>query len=243
MKKVFLLVFFLTGMLSCLYSQTKENIRIPLIGEYAPSFKAQSTMGEIDFPRDFFGKWTILFSHPADFTPVCSTEILELATMEEEFNALNTRLVVISTDGLNSHIEWVRSLEDIDYKGNKDIQINFPIVSDVSLEISRKYGMIHPSANSTKDIRGVFIIDPDNQVRAIFFYPLTTGRNLEEIKRTLVALQTTSKENYYTPANWEPGDDVLLPSPASKEEAEKFQKKGDPSIYSLDWYIWYKRVE
>lgn len=222
-------------------AQQSENYRIPLIGELAPSFSGQSTHGSIQFPEDFYGHWKILFSHPADFTPVCSTEIIELAEMQDEFKKLEADLVVISTDGLNSHIEWVRSLQSIKLYDRESITIEFPLVSDPDLEISKKYGMLHPAHSSTRDIRGVFIINPENKICATFFYPTTTGRNLEEIKRVLIALQTSDKRNVYTPANWQPGDDVLIPSPVSFEEAEKLAKKNNPDLYSLEWYIWFKK--
>ena len=214
---------------------------IPLLGDEAPSFEANSTQGLINFPSDYFGKWKIMMSHPADFTPVCSTEILDLAEMQDEFKKLNTQLLVLSTDGINSHLDWIRSLEKIQEKEGRKVGVNFPLVPDVGLEISKQYGMIHSGMSSTKTVRGVFFINPDNKICAIFFYPVSTGRNLEEIKRTLLALQESDKKNVLTPSNWEPGDDCLLESPKSREEAEKLAQKNDPNLYSLDWYIWYKR--
>ena len=180
-------------------------------------------------------------SHPADFTPVCSSEILDLADMQDEFKKLNTQLMVLSTDGLNSHIEWIKSLENIQADDGKEVGINFPIVPDIGLEISKKYGMIHPGMNTTKTIRGVFIINPENKICAIFFYPMTTGRNLDEIKRTLLALQESDSYDVLTPSNWQPGDDYLIESPASKKEAEKMAKQNGPNLYSKDWYFWYKK--
>lgn len=242
MKKSFVIFLFFILLAGLSMSQENKEVRIPLIGESAPSFKAESTMGPVYFPEDYFGKWKVLFSHPADFTPVCSTEILELAEIQEEFMKLNTQLVVMSTDSKNSHIEWVSSLEDIKYKGRETQEINFPLVSDQTLEISRSYGMIHPNSSSTNDIRGVFIIDPDNKIRAIFFYPMATGRNIDEIKRTLVALQLTDKKNLLTPANWQPGEDVLLPAPASKEAADKLSETKDPKLTSFAWYLWFTKL-
>ena len=236
-------IFTLTILLTTsLIAQQSENYRIPLIGELAPSFSGQSTLGPIHFPDDFYGDWKILFSHPADFTPVCSTEIIELAEMQDEFKKLDTELIVMSTDGLNSHIEWVRSLQSIKLYNRESVTIKFPLVSDPNLEISKKYGMIHPSISSTKDIRGVFIINPENKICATFFYPASTGRNMEEIKRVLIALQISNKRNVFTPANWQPGDDVLIPSPASFEEADKLAEKNNPDLYSLEWYIWFKKT-
>ena len=222
-------------------AQPPESSRIPLIGEKAPEFTGQSTKGAIHFPDDYFGHWKILFSHPADFTPVCSTEILELAELQDDFEKLGTKIVVMSTDGLNSHIEWVRSLQKIKLYDREMVTIEFPLVSDPDLEISKKYGMLHPNYSTTRDVRGVFIIDPEDKICATFFYPASTGRNMDEIKRVLIALQTSNKRNVFTPANWQPGEDVLIPSPLSIEEAEKLAAKNDPNLYSLEWYLWFKK--
>lgn len=242
MRKTLLVVtlcFLFTGMI---VAQESNEMRIPLIGEDAPAFKAESTVGIINFPEDYYGKWKILFSHPADFTPVCSTEILELANDQEDFKKLNTQIVVMSTDGKNSHIEWISSLEDIRYKNSETEEIDFPLVADPDLKISRSYGMIHPNSSSTRDVRGVFIIDKDDKIRAIFFYPVSTGRNIDEIKRTLIALQLTDKQNILTPANWQPGQDVLLPAPATKEAADRLADTRDPKLTSLAWYIWFMKL-
>lgn len=222
-------------------AQETEIYRIPLIGESAPEFTGQSTQGTIHFPNDYYGQWKILFSHPADFTPVCSTEIMELADIQDDFRKLDTKLVVMSTDGLNSHIEWVRSLQGIQRYDREAVTIEFPLVSDPDLEISKKYGMLHPNYSTTKDVRGVFIIDQEDKICATFFYPASTGRNMEEIKRVLIALQTSAKKNVLTPANWQPGDDVLIPNPSSIEEAEKLAAKENPDLYSQEWYLWYKK--
>jgi len=222
-------------------AQEKDEIRIPLIGESAPAFIAQSTRGQINFPDRYFGKWKILLSHPADFTAVCSSEILELASMQEDFKKLNTALIVLSTDGLNSHVEWVKSLESIEYKGIKTAKINFPILADQNMEVSKKYGMIHPNSNSTKNIRAVFIINPEDKISALFYYPTIVGRNLEEIKRTLIALQTVTKKNVLTPANWEPGEDVMIPSPSTSIKADRMENNKD--LYSAAWYMWFKKSD
>jgi len=242
MKKIFFLLIFIIASASTFSQEKKDDIRVPLIGESAPVFEANSTNGHIKFPDDYFSKWKILFSHPADFTPVCTSEILELAALQDDFDQLNTAIIVISTDGLNSHIEWVKSIEGLTYKNVKTVKIKFPLVSDEGLEISKKYGMLHPYSNSTRDIRGVFIVDPDNKIQAIFYYPSTVGRNLEEIKRTLIALQTHYKHDVLTPANWTPGDEVLIPSPASMREADKLKSKNDPNLREVDWYMWFKKL-
>jgi peroxiredoxin (alkyl hydroperoxide reductase subunit C) len=242
MKKTILACLFFLVMAFQGFAQEASEIRIPLIGESAPSFQGESTKGLINFPEGYFGKWKILFSHPADFTPVCSTEILELAYAQQDFAKLNTQIVVMSTDSKNSHIEWASSLEELTYKGRVTEEIDFPIVADLGLSISRSYGMIHPNSSSTRDVRGVFIIDPNNKIRAIFFYPMGIGRNIDEIKRTLIALQLSDEKNIFTPANWQPGEDVLLPAPATKEDARRLEDSKDPKLSSLAWYIWFMKL-
>ena len=223
---------------TCVWSQTQTTItRVPLIGETAPSFTAESTNGTITFPDDYAGKWKVLFSHPADFTPVCSSEILELATDYDSFKKLNTQLVVVSTDDLDRHINWKKSLESLNYNGEGQQQIKFPIVDDHTKSIAQAYGMIHPKNSSSKDVRGVFIIDPKNEIRALFFYPTTTGRNMEEIKRTVEALQVSDKQTVLTPANWEPGKDVMLDGGQAGEQANK----KDPNVSELSWYMMYTK--
>jgi peroxiredoxin (alkyl hydroperoxide reductase subunit C) len=242
MKQLLFTLTFLVLSVMLLQAQKSADTRIPLIGEQAPKFTAESTFGKITFPDDNNTKWTILFSHPADFTAVCSSEILELALLQDEFDKLNTRLMVISTDAVSSHIEWVKSLESIKYKEREPVKIKFPLISDKSLEISKKYGMIHSQSSTTKDIRGVFIIDSDDKIEAIFFYPMNIGRNMEEIKRTLIALQTASKNNVLIPANWTPGQDVMIPSPQTSADAEKMMKKNDPRLYYYSWYMWFMKL-
>ncbi|PKP20392.1 MAG: peroxiredoxin [Bacteroidetes bacterium HGW-Bacteroidetes-21] len=223
-----------------LFAQEKAT-RIPLIGEKAPSFVAESTNGKITFPDDYFNKWKIIFSHPDDFTPVCSTEILELAYLQDEFKKLNAEIIIISTDGINSHMEWKKSLENLNYKQKGPVSIKFPLISDKSIEISKLYGMIHPTYNDVKDVRGVFIIDPENKIRALMFYPNETGRNMDEILRMVKALQNVDKNYVLTPANWTPGADVLLKSPATEKETEKFKLSDDKSKYSYAWYMWFTK--
>ncbi len=214
---------------------------MPMLGEQAPGFTAKSTMGNINFPSDYYGKWKILFSHPASFTPVCTTELLELAYLQEDFDKINTALVVISTDGLNSHIEWVKSIESINYLDRPNVNIEYPIIADEGYNVSRKYGMIHPLSSSTNDVRAVFFIDPENKIRSILIYPSNVGRNLDEIMRTMEALQIADKKDILTPANWNAGDDYLIKSPESIKESEKLKSKNDSSLYSLAWYMWFKK--
>jgi peroxiredoxin 2/4 len=242
MQKIIIILLILGSFMNMNYAQDSTVARIPLIGEQAPKFTAESTNGKITFPDENNSKWTILFSHPSDFTAVCSSEILEMAAMQEDFEKLNTRLIVISTDAVSSHIEWVKSLETIKYKNREPLKIRFPLVSDKSLEISRKYGMLHSFSSTTKDVRGVFIIDPNDKIEAIFFYPMNVGRNMDEIKRTLIALQTAEKNNVLMPANWHPGQDVMLPSPKTSADADKLLKKMTPELYYLTWYMWFKKL-
>ena len=242
MHKIIITILLFISFVKINYAQDPTATRIPLIGEPAPKFTAESTFGKITFPDENNSKWTILFSHPADFTAVCSTEILELAALQEDFEKMNTRLMVISTDAVSSHIEWVKSLESIKYKGRDPIKIKFPLISDKSLEISKKYGMLHSSSSTTKDVRGVFIIDPDDKIEAIFFYPMNVGRNMDEIKRTLIALQTAEKNNVFIPANWNTGQDVMIPSPKTSTDADKLMKNMPPELYYITWYMWFKKL-
>ena len=223
-------------------AQAPGEVRIPLIGEHSPEFIAESTQGTIHFPGDYFKKWKILFSHPADFTAVCSTEILELAALQDDFNKMGVQLVVLSTDGLNSHIEWEHSLEKIDYKGRPPAKINFPLIEDKDLSISKQFGMIHPYSDHTRDVRGVFIIDPDDEIRAILFYPSELGRNYDEIKRMVVGLQTADRHHVLIPADWKPGQDVMIQSPATSAEAEKLKQKNEKDLYDVTWYMWFRNL-
>ena len=224
------------------FAQTSGSQRIPLIGSQAPHFTSQSTNGIIRFPEDFGKKWKILFAHPLDFTPVCSSEILDLGYRQEDFKALNTQIVVLSVDRYVSHLSWKADLEDIDFKGRGRVKLEFPLVVDSSYAISYKYGMVDTRSKSGQSIRGVFFIDPDNIIRAFQFYPGEVGRNTEEILRTLQALQAHDKyEDVVLPVNWKPGDDFmkLNLSPADKKEL----KKEDPDIYYINWYMIYKKSQ
>jgi peroxiredoxin (alkyl hydroperoxide reductase subunit C) len=214
-----------------LWSQSSSSI--PLIGSDAPSFKAQTTNGMINFPEDYTGKWKILFSHPRDFTPVCSSEILELAQMQGDFDKLGVKLVVLSTDTLYQHNIWKKTLDTLKYKNRKPQLINFPLVDDNSKYISKLYGMLHSPVSTTRDVRGVFIIDKKDKIRAIFFYPSEVGRNFDEIKRTVIALQTSDKEQVLTPANWKPGEDVLVP----------FKPANDAGVYQIAPFMIAKKLK
>ncbi|MFB6343139.1 peroxiredoxin [Saccharicrinis sp. FJH62] len=228
--------------LSQLVAQENSSQRIPMIGTEAPDFRAPSTNGPISFPGDFKGQWKILFAHPRDFTPVCSSEILDLAYRQKEFKTLNTQIVVLSVDRMVSHRSWKKDLEQIDYKGRGKVKINFPLIVDSSYNIAYKYGMLDIMASSDQSVRGIFFIDPQNKIRAFQFYPNEVGRNTDEILRTLKALQAhDSNKNVVIPANWQPGDDVMLPS-LSPDDKEKL-KEHDPEIYYINWYMIYKKSE
>lgn len=184
---------------------------IPMLGLTAPSFIAETTNGKINFPKDFGSSWKILFSHPKDFTPVCTSEIMGLAKMQDEFDDLGVKIAIISVDDLNSHSAWKKYMEDLlSSEAGDSIKIKFPLIADNNVRVSNQYGMLHAWDNQTRDVRGVFIIDPENKIQSISFYPNTVGRNLDEIKRTIKALQISEKEQVMTPANWKPGDDVLM---------------------------------
>ncbi|MDD8026092.1 MAG: peroxiredoxin [Acidobacteriota bacterium] len=219
-----------------------DPTRLPLIGEKAPSFKAETTQGPINFPDDFKGKWVIFFSHPADFTPVCTTEFMTFASLQPEFEKLNCRLLGLSIDSTFSHIAWLRTIkEKIEFKGMKDVEVAFPVISDLTMEVSKSFGMLQPSASTTQAVRAVFVIDPGAMVRAILYYPLSNGRNVEEIKRLLVAIQIADKHKVATPANWQPDDDVIVPPPGSCGAAKERMEKADPDVHCLDWFLCLKK--
>ncbi len=220
----------------------EEIIRMPLIGDDAPSFKAETTAGEINFPADYKGKWVILFSHPADFTPVCTTEFMTFASMQDEFRELNTELIGLSIDSIYAHIAWLRTIkEKIEYRGMKDIEVTFPVIADLKMEVAKKFGMVQPNASDNQAVRAVFIMDPDAKVRAILYYPLSNGRNMDEVKRIVVAMQKSDAESVATPANWQPGDDVIIPPPGSCGTAKERVETEEEGKYCLDWFMCLKK--
>jgi peroxiredoxin (alkyl hydroperoxide reductase subunit C) len=224
------------------HTPMQEVTRMPLIGEVAPSFKARTTQGEINFPQDYKGKWVILFSHPADFTPVCTTEFMTFASMQEDFKKLNTELIGLSIDSIFAHIAWLRTIkEKIEYKGMKNVEVLFPVIEDLKMEVAKAFGMLQPSASTTQAVRAVFIMDPAAKVRAILYYPLSMGRNMDEIMRMILALQKADKEQIATPANWQPGDDVIIPTPGSCGAAKERMESQDENIYCLDWFLCFRK--
>ncbi len=219
------------------------SVSMPRIGEKAPAFKAVTTQGEINFPNDYAGSWVILFSHPADFTPVCTSEFMTFASMEEKYANANCKLVGLSVDGLYSHIAWLRTIkEKIEYKGMKNVEVKFPLIEDITMEVAKKYGMIQPGESNTKAVRAVFFIDPKGIIRTVIYYPLSLGRNFDELYRVIIALQTADAFSVATPADWQPGDDVIVPTAGSCGVAkERMEAKEDIKCY--DWFFCTKEIK
>jgi len=241
MKKtaIFLLITLFT--VSILYAQDEKKTTIPLIGSEAPSFTAETTNGNLNFPRDFGKKWKVLFSHPRDFTPVCTSEILELAKMQNQLNELGIEIAILSTDNKELHQLWKESMEEVLSNEPVPVKIKFPFIDDAKAEISKLYGMLHAPVSTTRDVRGVFIINPDNIVEATYFYPMSIGRNLDELVRTVQALQTSHASNLFTPVNWKPGKDLLVPHfPYTKEELAE-NKDLVNEFYNVGSFLWYKK--
>jgi peroxiredoxin (alkyl hydroperoxide reductase subunit C) len=212
-------------------TQTETPGKITL-GQIAPDFEAKTTHGKVKL-SNYRGKWLILFSHPGDFTPVCTTEFIAFAQNYDEFQKRNVELLGLSVDSLPSHIAWVR-----DIKANFGVEIPFPIIADLDTTVSRLYGMIHPHISPISPIRSLFVIDPNRVVRMIFFYPAGVGRNLDEIIRIIDGLQLVAKEKVDTPANWKPGEPVLVEPPHTQSGAEDRMKEG---YDCKTWYLCYKK--
>jgi peroxiredoxin (alkyl hydroperoxide reductase subunit C) len=221
--------------------EVKTYNKMPLIGDPAPSFRAVTTQGDINFPADFKGKWVILFSHPADFTPVCTTEFMTFAAMEDEFKALNTELVGLSVDSLHAHIAWLRKIKELEWKDYKDLEVKFPLIVDITMNVANQYGMIQPNQSTTAAVRAVFVVDPKGVIRTILYYPLSMGRNFDEIKRIIQALQKADKDGVATPADWRPGDDVIIPAPGSCGAAKERMASQAKDSYCLDWFLCFKK--
>ena len=221
----------------------EQIIPMPRIGDKAPAFKAVTTQGDIDFPKQYEGEWVILFSHPADFTPVCTSEFITFASMENQFADAGCKLVGLSIDGLYSHIAWLRTIkEKIEYKGMKDVEVNFPLIEDITMEVAKKYGMIQPNEDSTKAVRAVFYIDPKGIIRTILYYPLSLGRNFDELYRVLQALKTADAFDVATPADWRPGDDLII-GPAGSCGTAKDRMDGKEDMVCQDWFFCQKKMD
>jgi peroxiredoxin (alkyl hydroperoxide reductase subunit C) len=206
---------------------------LPRLGQPAPAFQAETTHGTIRL-ADFAGSWLILFSHPADFTPVCTTELVAFAQIAAELRKRNVELLGLSIDSTYSHIAWIRTIEE-----KFGVKIPFPVIADLNKEIATLYGMIMPGESKTETSRCVFVIDPNGILRAMIYYPLTTGRNTDEILRLIDALQITDKHGVATPANWRSGDKVILPPPKTIEGAAERLKAG---YECADWFFCKKEL-
>ncbi len=203
--------------------------QMPRIGDIAPDFEANTTFGPIKFSEYNKGSWVILFSHPADFTPVCTTEMSGFTVRSDEFKALNTKLIGLSIDSIHAHVAWVNNV-----KKHSGVLFNFPIIADIDMKVSKLYGMLQPNESETSAVRAVFIIDPTGKVRLMMYYPLNVGRNMNEIVRTLKALQTSDKHGVALPLNWVPGEKVIVPPPKTVEEMEA-REKSDYEM--MDFYL------
>jgi peroxiredoxin (alkyl hydroperoxide reductase subunit C) len=206
---------------------------MPILGEPAPDFEAVTTNGVIKL-SDLKGKWVLMFSHPADFTPVCTTEFMAFSQIADELESLNVQLMGLSIDSVHSHLAWIRNVKE-----KMGVDIPFPIIADLDMKVAKKYGMIHPGSSMTATIRTVFFIDDKGILRAMIYYPLTNGRYIPEIIRMIKALQTTDKYGVSTPANWQPGDKVVVPPPKNKAEMDKRLSEG---YECKDWYLCFKKV-
>lgn len=215
---------------------------MPMMGDMAPSFCAPTTLGEIDFPKDYYGKWVVLFSYRADFTPVSTTEIMTFASMINEFKEIDVELIGVSGDSLYSHIAWIRKIKELVWKDMKHIEITFPLITDVKSEIAKKYGLIGSSDQNSYTSGSVFIIDQEGKIRAILYYPTSVGINIHEIKRMVVALQKADEEHVLIPAQWLPEDDVMLPIPENCGAAAERIEKINENIYSVDWFLSFKQT-
>jgi peroxiredoxin (alkyl hydroperoxide reductase subunit C) len=225
-------------------SNMTASVAMPRIGEKAPAFKAITTQGEIDFPKQYEGHWVIFFSHPADFTPVCTSEFMTFATLEKKFDELDCKLVGLSVDGLYSHIAWLRTIkEKIDYKGMKDVEVKFPLIEDITMEVAKAYGMIQPGEAATKAVRAVFVIDPKGVIRTIIYYPLSLGRNFDELLRVVQALKTADAFAVATPADWRPGDEVIVPTAGSCGVAKDRMEGRQEGVTCRDWFFCTKAID
>jgi len=207
---------------------------IPRIGDKAPDFTATTTQGDINFSEWQGDSWVVLFSHPADFTPVCTTELSEFARRQDEFSERGVKLIGLSVDSIHSHLAWVRNINE-----RLNVKIKYPLIADLNTAVAQKYGLIHPNASATATVRAVFVIDPAKVVRALIYYPLSTGRNIDEILRLVDALQATDGHKISTPVNWHPGEKVIVPAPRTEAQIEANLKAGNEV---LDFYLIKKSI-
>ncbi|MCB9189386.1 MAG: peroxiredoxin [Flavobacteriales bacterium] len=211
--------------------ETNENINVmPRIGDQAPDFEAVTTKGKIKFSEFAKDKWTILFSHPADFTPVCTTEMSGFALNKDKFDVLNTELMGLSIDSIHSHLAWVNNVKE-----KTGVYFDFPIIADIDMKVSKLYGMLQPNESETAAVRAVFFIDPSKKIRLVMYYPLNVGRNMDEILRALEALQVSDANKVAMPLNWRNGDKVIVPPPKNLDEME--DRLNDDSCERIDFYL------
>ena len=201
---------------------------MPRLNEPAPAFDAPTTDGRKSL-EDYKGKWLVLFSHPADFTPVCTTEFIAFAKRHDDFKARNTELLGLSIDSHYSHIAWMLNIKE-----KFGVEIKFPIIADLNMKVAQSYGMIQPGASDTVAVRATFLIDPNGVLRAMVYYPMNAGRSVAEIYRLLVAMQTADENSCAMPENWVPGDAVIVPTPATPEAA---MARADEGYKTVDWYF------
>src|SRR3954471_16029093 len=215
-----------------------ETTRLPRVNETAPDFEAKTTHGMLRL-SDITGKgkWVVLFSHPADFTPVCTTEFVEFSRRTADFERRNVQLIGVSIDSVYAHIAWVRDIEQ-----KFAVKVAFPVVADLDQGVARKFGMVHEAVSDTAAVRAVFVIDPKQAIRALIYYPLSLGRNIEELVRIIDALQTADANACATPANWRPGDPVIVPAPATQQDAEKRAVSKGDGLDVKDWYFTKKNL-
>lgn len=213
-----------------------QSYGMPRIGDQAPDFTAVTTKGTIQMSDYAAGKWIVMFSHPADFTPVCTTEMSGFALEKAEFDALNTELIGLSIDSIHSHLAWVNNVRE-----KTGVYFDFPIIADLDMKVSKLYGMLQPNESETAAVRAVFFIDPEKKIRLIMYYPLNVGRNMEEILRALKALQFADQHQVAMPLNWRPGEQVIVPPPKTLAEMEA--RIADTSVEKIDFYLAKKTIE
>lgn len=216
--------------------ETGEIISMPRIGDFAPDFEAMTTKGKVKFSEFAKEKWIVLFSHPADFTPVCTTEMSGFALRKNEFEALNTELLGLSIDSIHAHLGWVNSVRE-----RTGVYFDFPIIADLDMKVAKLYGMLQPNESEMAAVRAVFFIDPSKKIRLIMYYPLNVGRNMDEILRVLKAMQVADKFKVALPLNWQPGDKVILPAPRTLDEMN--QRIADTSLDKVDFYLVKKEIK
>lgn len=209
-------------------NQAQASLTMPQLNMPAPDFTAKTTQGEKSL-SDYKGKWLVLFAHPADFTPVCTTEFMAFARRAEEFKAVDTELLGLSIDGIHAHIAWTRSIKE-----NFGVEISFPIIADLNMKVANAYGMVQPGASDTSAVRATFVIDPQGILRAMIYYPMSNGRSIDEVLRLVKSLQTSDAHGVATPEAWQPGEPVIVPPPATDAEAEARQGQG---YDYTDWYF------